>query len=133
MGSLKSKLNFNNLDTMSDFDKDIDGEVEEIEIEKESELYFDSLFIPVLTSHDSSLGIFPDDQKISRKGVFLWNSIKTIPMLFKSKDYKILKVDIASGNFRENLKPLGSGVYSLSYIPNTVPLTKSDNQSFYSE
>jgi len=128
---MKSNLNFGDLNTESDFEKEIEGDIEEIE--KEADLYFNYLYLPVLESQDSSLGVFPDDQKISRKGVLLWNSVKTIPMFFKSPDYKILKVKIDSDKIKGRLKVHGGGAYSLPFIPNTIPMEKTDNQSFFSE
>ena len=128
---MKSNLNFGDLNTESDFEKEIEGDIEEIE--KEADLYFNYLYLPVLESQDSSLGVFPDDQKISRKGVLLWNSVKTIPMFFKLPDYKILKVKIDSDKIKGKLKAHGGGVYSLSFIPNTIPMEETDNQSFFSE
>ncbi len=127
----KNKLNFGNFDTESDFDKEIEGEVEEIK--KEADLYFNYLYFPVINSKDISLGIFPEDQQITRKHIILWNSIKTIPMSFKSPDYKILRVKITPEQIQERLKNHGAGIYSLPFIPNTVPVEETDNRSFYSE
>lgn len=127
----KSKLYFGDFDTESDLEKEVDGEIEEIE--KKADLYFNDLYTVIPESHDFTLGIFPDDQQLSSKGVFLWNSIKLIPTSLRDKDYKVLKVKIDSSKIKNNLKPHGNGIYTLSFIPNTASFEEVDNISFFSE
>lgn len=132
-------LNYKNLKTgdkelTSDIDKEVPGEVDivkEKELKKESDLYKRELFTIIPSTHDPSLGIFPHDQQLSNSFVLLWNSIKTIPPLLIDSGYKVLKLKIESNSLiRNDLKSLGSGVYSLKYIPNTIPWEEVDKISF---
>ena len=129
--NIKSKLYFGDIGAESDLEKEIEGEVEEIK--KEADLYFHNLFTVMPISHDHTLGIFPDDQQLSEKGVFLWNSIKTIPTSLRNEDYKVVRVMLDVDKIKRNLKPQGAGVYTLPYIPNTASFKEVDNTSFFSE
>ena len=115
-----NKLSF---DSQSDLEKKIDGELVEEEITKEADLYHRTLFTLIPFSHDFSLGIFPQDQQLTTSFVLLWDTVKLIPLsLIDNSDNKIIKVTLNSSTIRDSLKSLGSGVYSLKLIPNTLPM-----------
>ena len=113
-----NKLSF---DSHSDLEKEIEGELVEEEIKKESDLYHQILYTVIPFSHDFSLGIFPHDQQLSTTAVLLWDTLKSIPLsLIDNEDNKVIKVVVNSKVIRNELRSLGGGVYSMKLIPNTL-------------
>lgn len=108
------------MESQSDMEKQIDGEIikdKEIPIEKEADLYNQELYTIVPANFDTMLDIFPSGQDVSHSSVLLWSSIKTIPPSVLEAGYKILKIRISDTVWRNFLKNLGQGVYSLKVIP----------------
>jgi len=127
----KNKLSF---DQTSDLEKKIEGEVkEDPTLEKEADLYYNTLFTIVPKPHDVSLGIFPDDQQLSTKRVLLWNSLKQVPTFLIDDDYKVLKVKLTPSIIRNSLRNIGGGIYALEFIPNTLFMEEESNVSFKEE
>lgn len=131
----KHDLKFSDLNSTSDFDKTIDGDMEEVDfnndLKKNADLYNNILYTIVLKDRDFDLGIFPDDQGFSHSSVVLWNSIKGIP-LYTDNDFKVFKIIITPEIKRDLLKSLGCGIYSLKHIPNTLSIEEVDGVSFQS-
>ncbi|MFA5398678.1 MAG: hypothetical protein WC346_21870 [Methanogenium sp.] len=125
----KNKLSF---DQTSDLEKEVEGEVrEDTSLEKEADLYYKTLFTAVPNTHDISLGIYPEDQQLSSRKVLLWNSLKQVPPFLE--DYKILKVKLSHKIIAFSLKNIGGGIYTLEFIPNTLPMEEQDFIAFREE
>lgn len=129
----KKKLKFSDIDSKSDLEKKIDGELMEEDIKKEADLYDQILYTIVPKTHDQSLGIFPKDQGLSHFSVILWNTKKGIPSSITDSDYKVLEVKVNNDIIRNNLKNVGGGAYTLKHVPNTLPMQEVDPISFRGE
>ena len=126
----KNKLSF---DQTSDLEKQIEGDIVEEKLEKEADLYYSTLFMPIPITHDFSLGVFPDDQQLSTRHVLLWNSVKSIPTSISDNNYKIIKVVIPHKAIVNQMKSVSGGVYALSLIPNMWKMQEVNSVSFREE
>jgi hypothetical protein len=129
----KKKLKFSDIDSKSDLEKKIKGEVTEENLDKEADLYYKTLYTVIPKSHDQSLGIFPGDQQLTYSSVLLWDTIKGIPTVTVDSDYKVIKITINNSIVKDNLKSLGGGVYTLKHIPNNLHMEEVDNISYKGE
>ena len=130
---LKSKHKHSDLDSHSDFDKEIEGKVDiipEDEIKKEADLYDFKLNTVAPETHDPTLGIFPKDQQLSDHHVILWNSVRTIPTSVIDNGYKVYEVKLDREFVKNQLKPVGSGVYYTSFIPDNTPMREVSDISY---
>lgn len=119
----------------SSFDKEIPvtPEVlteEELLLEKQADLYHNTLFTVIPRDHNSQLGIFPEDQGFNRKYVFLWHSYKSL-LPFSSEKWKKLKVKLPPSVKFTQLRRLPSNDgYALHQIPNTWTIEEQDIPPF---
>jgi hypothetical protein len=134
----QNKLKFGDFDSESDLTKKIDGEIQEVTednklVTKQADLYKNELYTIVPKGYDFTLGIYPDDQQLSHSSVILWNNIKTIPTSAIGDDYKVLKVKMNDVIIKNQLKPLGSGIYSLKHISPEVMMEEVDQITYNNE
>jgi len=129
----KKKLKFSDIDSQSDLEKEIDGELIEDTVKKEADLYHKTLYTVIPKTHDHSLGIFPNDQGLTNAGVLAWDTIKGIPTSLLDIEYKVIKVTLNDTIIRDNLRPVGGSTYILKHIPNTLPMEEANNISFNGE
>ena len=128
-----SKYKQSDMESKSDFDKEIDGKVDivkEDEMKKEADLYDFKLNTVAPSDHDPTLGIFPKDQQLSDHHVILWNSVRTIPTSIIDSGYKVYEVQLNKDFVKNQLKTAGSGVYWTSYVPADTPMREVSDTSY---
>jgi hypothetical protein len=117
----------------SDFEKEIPCEIDIVDgedLSKSAELYNNILYSVIPKNHNINLGIFPEDQGFSSRHIILWSSLRDIPQLFDT-EFKVVSIKIPPEIKKQYLKPLRSGVYSLSSISNTAKIKVVRNVDIY--
>lgn len=129
----------NNL-KLSDIEKDVPvKEVQELlekktsDLKLQSDLYHHIAYTVVAKDCNIKLGIIPEDQKFSRRYVFVWDDYNNL-IRFSSDDWKIIKVTIPKDEKRNALSPVGGvGIYAVRKIPNTWGIEEQKDKPLYVE
>ena len=108
------------------------GQNRQASLEPIADLYHDKLYTVVPKDHDVSLGVMPEDQKFSRKYVFLWDTDRALTR-FSDLDFKKILIILPKDVRFSTLQPLVGGAYTLPHILNTWSVEEIGSVSIHSE